>query len=461
MTENDRTSVIDTLRATPTPVRYLLGGVLINQLGAFVQTFLVLYLTHRDLTIRDAGLGLVAYSAGTIFGTMLGGEATQRFGPRTTIMVAMAGSAPLVAVIPWLSRPGRLGWLLVVIALAGLLAQAYRPAAAVLLSDLMPERYHVMAFSMMRIALNTGAAVAPLIAAGLILVDWNALFWVDGATTLVYSALAFVLLPRRTAAPEEAPRDSQDAAEQAPPPVTGRAAYVAMLHDRRYMFYLFAVLLGTICYVQSAMALPLEVVADHYPTSLYSGVLTVSSLVLITCELKITTYITRLPTHIAVAGGHLVNSAGFAVYALAVHSPVFVLVGAVLAVSGLMIAGPSMFAHPATFPAALKARYIGTMQAVAGLASALGPLFGVFVWTRLGGGFWLLVAGINVAAGLLAMAGLSRPAEAKAGAEPRPGAETGPGAEADTGPGSVPGSGPGSGPDANTKGGQEVVGGTA
>ncbi|WP_333766945.1 MFS transporter [Streptomyces sp. IBSBF 2435] len=427
MTDEAQVGVLDTLRATPMPVRYLLGGVLVNQLGAFVQTFLVLYLTHRHLSVDAAGLCLVAYSAGTILGTMLGGEATQRFGPRFTIVAAMAGSGPLVAVIPALSRSGLLAPLLVVVALAGLLAQAYRPAASVLLSDLMPERHQVMAFSMMRIALNTGAALAPLLAAGLILVDWNALFWIDGATTLVYAALAFALLPKHAViAAQEAARQDREAdpadGTDAPAPITGRAAYRAMLRDRKYMFYLTAVLLGTITYVQSLIALPLQIKADDYPTGLYSAVLTVSSLVLITCELKITTYILRVPTHTAVAVGHMVNSIGFAVYGLAAHSPAFIMIGAVFEVSGLMVAGPSMFAHPATFPAALKARYIGTMQATAGLAAALGPLFAVFVWTRLDHGFWVLCAVVNGVAGLLAMAGLNR--EEKQGAPQDEGVQT-------------------------------------
>jgi MFS family permease len=422
--------VLDTLKATPTPVRYLLGGVLINQLGAFVQTFLLLYLTFRGMSVGSAGLCLVAYSVGSIFGTLLGGEFTQRFGPRATIMSAMGASAPLVASIAWLSRPGLLWLLLIVVALAGLLTQAYRPAAAVLLSDLMPDRYQVMAFSMMRIALNTGAALAPLIAAGLILINWDLLFWLDGATALLYSALAFALLPRTAvqagtvqAEPAGTDADADAEAEAKPAVGGGRSAYAAMLRDRKFLFYLAAVLLGTITYTQSTIALPLEIVADKYPTSLYSAVLTISSVVLITCELKITSYIVKLPTHIAVLSGHFVNSLGFAVYALSARSGAFVIVGAVLVVSGLMIAGPSMFAHPATFPTAMKARYIATMQAVAGLASAIGPLFGVFAWTRLDSGFWILCAVVNGVGGLLAMAGLKRaaeprPAEKTTGAEP-------------------------------------------
>ncbi|MFJ6479396.1 MULTISPECIES: MFS transporter [unclassified Streptomyces] len=432
--------VFEALKATPTPVRYLLGGVLINQLGAFVQTFLVLYLTFRGMSVAAAGLALGAYSVGSIFGTMLGAEFTQRFGPRATIVTAMAGSAPLVAAISWLSGPGRLWQLLVVVGLAGLFTQAYRPAAAVMLSDLMPDRYQVMAFSMMRIALNIGAALAPLIAAGLILVDWDLLFWIDGGTALVYSLLAFALLPKKTVPQEpeagSGPADGSEPSDGAAPGATaaagepaadgepaGRVAsgYTAMLRDRKYVFYLAAVLLGSLTYAQGHIALPLELAADHYPTSFYSTVLTVSSVVLITCELKVTAYLSRLPKHVRVITGHLVEAVGLAVYGLSSRSGAFTIAGVVLVVAGIMIAAPSMFAHPATFPQAVKARYIGTMQAVGGAAGALAPLFGVYAWTRLGSGFWLLCGVVTAVAGLLALAGVRQP--------PEPAPATGPGAD--------------------------------
>ncbi|MFE2145653.1 MFS transporter [Streptomyces sp. NPDC059456] len=437
MTDEAPVRVFDALKATPAPVRYLLGGVLVNQLGAFVQTFLVLYLTYRGASVSAAGLALVAYSIGSIFGTMLGAEITHRSGPRTTIMVAMAASAPLVASISWLSGPGTLWPLLAVVGLAGLFTQAYRPAAAVLLSDLMPDRYQVMAFSMMRIALNIGAALAPLIAAVVILVDWDLLFWIDGATALVYALLAFALLPKKAADPaqeegqgadgapdgtaDEAAAAQAEADTAAAAAADGRSAYATMLRDRKYLLYLGAILLGSLTYAQGHIALPLELAEDHYPTGFYSTVLTVSSVVLITCELKITAYLSRLPKHVRVISGHLVEAVGLAVYALSPRSGAFTITGAVLVVCGIMIAAPSMFAHPATFPAAVKARYIGTMQAVGGAASALAPLFGVYLWTRLGGGFWLLCGIVTAVAGLFALAGVKQPPEpgpAK-GAEPR------------------------------------------
>jgi MFS family permease len=395
--------VFAVLKATPTPVRYLLGGVLVNQLGAFVQTFLLLYLTVRGVSVAAAALCLVAYSVGAIFGTMLGGELTQRFGPRNTIVVAMIASAPLVAAIPLLSHQATFWPLAGVVALAGLATQAYRPAAAVLLSDQMPEEYQIMGFSMMRIALNIGAALAPLIAAGLILVDWDLLFWLDGATAAAYALLAFALLPKTVAAEPET-----DEPEETASTVDRRSAYATMGRDGRFLLYLGSMFVGTIVYAQFTVALPLQILADGHPEALYSAVLATSSIILIVTELKLTTYVTRWPPQLAAGLGHVVFAVGVAGWGLAAGSGTLVILSTVFFVSGLMISGPSMFAYPARFPARVKARYIGTQHAVIGLSSALGPVFGVFAWTWLGSGIWPLCGALGLVAGYFAWAAMKK-----------------------------------------------------
>lgn len=412
MSNDASAGVFAVLKQTPTPIRYLLGGVFINQLGAFVQTFLILYLTIRGITVGIAGLVLVAYSVGAIVGTLLGGELTHRFGPRVTIVVAMAASGPLVALIPWLSHRSTLWLLFVVVALAGLATQAYRPAAAVLLSDLMPEEHQVMAFSMMRIALNIGAALAPLIAAGLILVDWDLLFWLDGATALLYSLLAFTLLPRTAVAAAAEKSDTTDA-----PSVSRRSAYAILFRDTRFLFYLATVLVGTIVYAQFTVALPITIVANHHPAALYSVVLAISSLVLITFELKITTYVRKWRPPLAGGLGHFVFALGIGGYGLAKGSTALVIISTVFFVSGLMISGPSMAAHPAKAPARVKARYLGTSHAVIGLASAIGPAVGVFLWARMGNGSWLVFAVMGMCAAVFAWVGMQHK---KAGPAPVP-----------------------------------------
>lgn len=395
-TETNSTSgVFATLRATPTSVRYLLGGVLINQMGAFVQTFLVLYLTVRGFSVGQAGAALTAFSVGAVSGTLLGAELTHRIGPRATIAGAMATSALILGFLPFLSDPAMFSLLLGAVAVGGLATQSYRPAAAVLLSDLMPAEHRVMAFSMMRIALNGGAALAPLIAAGLILVDWDLLFWFDAVTALAYAVLAFTLLPNTPVArAEEKPTEDK------------RSAYAVLVRDGRYLLFLASVLLGSVIYVQYTVALPLKITADGHPAALYSAALATASLILILCELKITSYVTHWRPNVAGAVGTAVMGLGIAGYGLAMNSAVLIIVSTVVFVSGVMVSGPTMFAHPATFPGAVKARYIGAHQATFGLGLALGPTFGVLAWGALADGVWLVCGVIGAIAALSALVGM-------------------------------------------------------
>jgi MFS family permease len=392
--------VLAVLRRTPTPVRYLLGGVLVNQLGAFVQTFMVLYLVFRGFSAGQAGIAIAAYSVGSVLGGFAGGELVHRIGPRATITAAMLGSATILATVPLFGRPGLFGVLIVALLLAGLATQSYRPAAAVLLSDLMPDDARVMGFSMMRIALNLGAALSPLIAAALIPLSWNLLLWFDSATALAYAILARWLLPD-----VRVERDT-------PGPATlgTRAAYGIVLRDKRFWFFLGSVLLGTVIYVQYTIALPLKISSEGHSTGLYSAVLVTASALLILSELKITTYVTRWPGYVAATAGTVLMGLGVAGFGVSGGSAVALVACTVLFVFGIMINGPTMFAYPATFPAAVKARYLSAHQATFGLGMAVGPLFGVAAWVGLGNGVWWLCGGLGVVAALFALLGMTRSA---------------------------------------------------
>jgi len=390
-----RQGVLDTLRATPPQARYLLGGVLINQLGAFVQTFLVLYLVHKGLSAGQAGLSLTVFSGGAVLGMLVGGELIDRIGARNTLGLSMACSAVLISSIPWLSSPDGYFALLVFVAVAGAMTQAYRPAAAALLSDLMPSEQRVMAFSLLRIALNVGAAIGPLIAAALILVNWDLLFWLDGLTALIYAALVVRLLPRN------AGRRGDAATVEAP-----RAGYGVLLRDGRYLVYLVNMLISAAIYVQFMVALPLKITAEGHSATLYSAVLALSSIVLITCELAVTARVQHWPAHVAAGVGTTLFALGLAGYGLSSGSVLPIVVSTVVFVSGVMTSGPTKFAHPAKFPAAVKGRYIGASQAMFGLGMAIGPAVGVAGWNLLGNDFWLACGVAGLVAAACAVAGM-------------------------------------------------------
>ncbi|HEX6871284.1 MAG TPA: MFS transporter, partial [Micromonosporaceae bacterium] len=128
--------ILHTWRDAPTAAKALLAGVFVNRLGAFIQVFLVLFLTYRGFSSVQAGLALSLYGAGTVVGVLLGGELTDRLGSRRTILLSMSGSAVLVLAILYVTYYPAL---LVAVTVVGGVSQAFRPASAALLSELTPK----------------------------------------------------------------------------------------------------------------------------------------------------------------------------------------------------------------------------------------------------------------------------------------------------------------------------------
>jgi MFS family permease len=401
--------VLASVRETGPAVRWLLCCMFVNQLGAFVLLFLVLYLVHAGIDEGRAGLALGAYGLGTVLGALVGGSLADRLGRRTTIVGAMLSAAALTIALSVLASPQTYGALVVVVIAAGVATQASRPAAAAMLADLVPAERLVMSVSMSRLALNSGAVIAPLMAAALMTVSWNLLFFVDGLTAVACALLAWRFLPGgRPAAPEPAPAGGEG--DNASPVTDG--GYRTLLRDRRFLLYLFAMLASAVIYMQYFAVLPLKLRADGHPGIVYSAVLAMSAGVVISCELFVTKRVQAWRPVIAATGGCVLVAIGFAAYGLS--GGLWLLFAATLVgVLGQIVGGPTMFAHPQRVaPLASRGRYTGAAHAMFGLGTALGPPLGVLLWEALGDGIWTLCGALGALAAIAAFAAVHKPPRA-------------------------------------------------
>ena len=76
--------------------------MLVNQLGGFLQTFLVLFLTHRGFSDIHAATALGCYGAGCFAGVLIGGAFSDRLGPRFATFASMTGYAALLIAVLYL-----------------------------------------------------------------------------------------------------------------------------------------------------------------------------------------------------------------------------------------------------------------------------------------------------------------------------------------------------------------------
>jgi len=413
-------------RESPTAVKSLLFGTMINRLGGFVQVFMVLYLTHRGFSDTQAGAALGAYGAGAVLGTLVGGWMSDRLGPRLTIASTLLGSAVLLPCVLYLDNY----WaILVVITVSGAASLAYQPASTSMISLLTPPERHVMIFAMGRLAINLGTTAAPLLGAALVKVSWDFLFWGEALAVVVFSAVTATTLPSRGPEPAQAKDGGDDEPKDAP-----KASYLAVLADRRYLMFLLAMFVSSVIYIQHISALPLAVKHLGMDVEVYAAMIALNGLLVITCELLVAKVVQRWQIRTAVIIGVLLTGVGMAMYALPWGLAALVIATLVWSL-GEIIGYPSLFfAYPAQAgPPGLRGRYLGASNALYGLGSAVGPFIGVMIWNRFHQGLWVLCGVVGLVAAAAAWAGVRQPSAPKSQREQEIGDTGTAGAEIRTG----------------------------
>jgi MFS family permease len=392
----DHPSVLQTMRRISQPVWVLLVGMLINRLGNFLQIYLVLYLTQKGFSEPAAGIALGAYGVGSVVGVLLGGTITDRFGYRWTIVASMAGAGLLTALMVHLSSL----WLVVLVAaVIGLLAQAYRPASSAMLVELTPQKQHVMVFAVYRLAFNLGTTAGPLLGALLISYSYGLMFYVDAMTSLVFALFA-LRLPGVTAS-----EGGGVGADEG-----GRKSYLTVLADRKFTLFMLALFLNAIVYIQHIAVLPLQITEDGHQPGLYALLLSLNAALVIGLELPFTKLVQRLPARVAVALGIGLVGVGMNLYVAGPLTAMFV-VATVVWTLGEIIGTPTASAYPGQVaPAGMRGRYIAAAAFPMQIGYAVGPVLGVTLWTVWREGVWWGSSIITVVAVLATLAGMSRPA---------------------------------------------------
>lgn len=403
--EGGDAGILATWREAPTAAKALLVGIFVNRLGAFLQVFLVLFLTTRGFSSVQAGTALAVFTIGAVLGGIVGGTLTDRIGPRLTILVSMLGGAALVLSILYLDNYPAL---VVVVGLAGAVGGAYRPAAGTLLSELTPRHRQVMIFAMYRLFYNLGNTAAPLIGAALLAASYDLLFWGEAIASLGYGLIAAVALPRRRPATATATAEPTGDGEPAAPPERG--GYLAVLADRRYVLFLLALVVNAAVYVQYLGALPVAMRAAGLATGWYSAMVALNGVIVISCELLVTKVVQRWPMRLVVMAGFALLGAGMAAYALPLGVAAFV-IGTLVWSLAEIVAGPTIFAYPAVAsPERLRGRYLGAANTMFGVGSATGSVAGLAIWNVAGEAVWW-ICGLACLLGLLAAgAGMRTPA---------------------------------------------------
>jgi MFS family permease len=165
---------------------------LINRSGSMVIFFLAVYLKDELLfDLNQVGAVMACYGIGALVGVYAGGKLTDRLGHRPVMVASLLGGFILFVLA---SQINDFISLCVVLFLLSAFGDGFRPAGMVAISHYSTPENYTRSVSLYRLAINLGFSIGPAIGGLLATIDYQWLFWVDGATCLFASVFVYFYL---------------------------------------------------------------------------------------------------------------------------------------------------------------------------------------------------------------------------------------------------------------------------
>ncbi|MFD4242043.1 MDR family MFS transporter [Streptomyces sp. NPDC058525] len=371
-----RRAARESVSGLPPAFWWLWTSTLVNRLGAFVATFMTLYLTlDRGYSASFAGLVVALHGLGGVISSLVAGVMTDRLGRRPTLMAANVATALSVALLGFMEHPAAIA---AVALLVGMASNASRPAVQAMLSDIVRPEDRVRAFALNYWAINLGFAISATVAGFIAEYSYLAGFLGEAALTLVCAVLVFVKLP-------ESRPEKGDPATAADEPEIGLGA---VLRDGRFMAVVGLSFLISLIFMQGSFGLPLAMGTAGFSTGDYGLVAAVNGVMIVVLQIPVTRFIEhRDPKRLLVVSA-LLAGYGFGLTAFGGSLGVLALTVCVWTLGEIINSPTQMGLVARLSPLHGRGRYQGMYTMSWAVASLIAPLLAGGVIDRFGAG-WL------------------------------------------------------------------------
>jgi len=184
---------INTFKGLSQEIWLLAGITLVNRAGMMVIPFLSIYLTKElEFSYQQVGWVMTCFGLGSLTGAWSGGKLTDKIGGHKVMIGSFfLGGLGYIA-IQYLHN---FQSLCIGVFLLTLLADAFRPALFVAMSNYSKPENKTRSVTLIRLAINLGMSLGPAVGGALILYyGYGSLFWIDGITNCMAGILLIVLL---------------------------------------------------------------------------------------------------------------------------------------------------------------------------------------------------------------------------------------------------------------------------
>jgi MFS family permease len=344
--------------------------MLINRLGGFLFTFLAIYLTKgRGLSIEVATFLVALYGAGSLAAGPLGGVLADRVGRRPTMLLGALFSAAAMLTLGVVQEVAHLA---VVTTLLGLLSDLGRPARLAAVADLVAPADRTRAYGLLYWAANVGFAGASVLAGLVAKFDPRLLFIGDAATTLVFGAVIYLLVP------ETRP---QRALGEVAPPIDLAIPY----RDGVFVAFVFTQMLVGLMFFQDSSTLPLDMSAHGLSMADYGRLNAINGILIVLLQPFAARWLMRVRRSWTLALGAFLTGLGFFLPSLQPSTWGYA-ASIVVWTLGEILMSPVASAVVADLaPTHLRGSYQGAFHLCWGAGAFLGPAVGGYILQRQGG----------------------------------------------------------------------------
>ncbi|MGW3283917.1 MDR family MFS transporter [Streptomyces sp. NPDC001002] len=366
-----RRAARESVSGLPREFWWLWTSTLVNRLGAFVATFMALYLTlDRGYSATYAGLVAALHGLGGVASSLGAGVMTDRLGRRPTLLIAQASTAASVALLGFMHDPVAIA---AVAFLVGMTSNASRPAVQAMMADIVRPEDRVRAFSLNYWAINLGFAVSSMGAGFIAEFSYLAGFLIEAGMTALCAVVVFLKLPESRPQRTSAEAGAKDDVRLG-----------TVLRDGRFMGVVGLSFLVSVIFQQGSVGLPVAMGEAGFTPADYGMAIAVNGVLIVALQIPVTRFIEhRDPRRLLVVSSVLAGY-GFGLTAFAGSVGLFAVTVCVWTLAEIVNAPTQTGLVVRLSPVHGRGRYQGMYTLSWAVAALVAPLMSGFIIDRFG-----------------------------------------------------------------------------
>jgi MFS family permease len=382
------------LRNIPQNIWLLSIGTLINRAGTMVLPFMALYVVAEfKVSAGEAGLVLAAYGIGAFLSAPFSGKLSDKVGSVRVMIISLFASGSFLIVYSFVTNY----YLFLLLSFFwAVISEAFRPASMSFVSTEAPPEKRKTTFALYRLAINLGMSIGPVLGGVLSSVDFHLLFYVDGFTSI--AAAIYFLLSHIKQSPSKVAENGFEKIKEDKSIELGR-----IWGNRKFIFYLLAIIPVIIVFFQHIGAMPLFIVDElGFSRATFGVMVSINTIMIIIIEVPLNNAMQNWADWKALMLGAILSGLGFGVMAV-FHSIYGIIISIIIWTFGEMIFFPAANNYVAEVsPEKQRGEYMDYFQMTFSFAFMVGPWLGTTVLEHSGSfAVWSGCLGLGILSALM------------------------------------------------------------